>query len=264
MKLQLLNDAEFAEAKARGELSGIGFERCPTCGSLRDEDGRWGNGVYRFQGREVSCDCSEQYLLRSHYLLANIPDQYIRLDWKRDFNGSDEIKSNIEFFIDKWSGFKINGMGVELAGKALGTGKTFAATTIGKELVKRGEKVFFLPFNQMLTAMRHNDEKILQKLDTFNVLILDEVQPPPDQPVLRNIFQDRFESIIRNRTNYNGVTIITTNMTQDEWEEHYPRIYSLYLPKRQLIEMKGQDARQSQIVKENLELIANEEVRPIS
>jgi DNA replication protein DnaC len=202
-------------------------------------------------------------MLRKHYLLANIPDQYMRLDWDRDFAGDSNATDAVTLYLTKWPQFKLNGMGVEFASTGLGVGKTFAATHIGKELVKKREDVFFLPFNQMLHAMRYEDKDILTRLDEVNVLILDEIQPAPNEQ-LRLIMADRFESIVRNRTNYNGVTIMTTNMTESEVETHYPRVYSLLRAKQLRVEMSGADARRSIIAEQNLELILNNETRPIS
>lgn len=201
-------------------------------------------------------------MLRKHYLLANIPDQYMRLDWASDYSGSSDARESVALYLDKWSAMKINGMGIEFAGKTLGVGKTFAATTIGKELIKNREDVYFLPFHQMLHAMRYEDKEILATLENVNVLILDEIQPPPD-PRLVQIFSDQFESVVRNRTNYNGVTIMTTNMDETEMDAHYPRVYSLLRAKQLRVEMTGKDARRDLIAKQNLDLILNNETRPI-
>jgi DNA replication protein DnaC len=187
----------------------------------------------------------------------------MRLDWNRDFHGDKAAKDGVSVYLDKWPAFKINGMGVEFAGKGLGVGKTFAATTIGRELVKRREDVFFIPFNQMLHAMRYEDTEVLERLDNVNVLILDEVQPPPNE-ALRSVMANHFESMIRNRTNYNGVTIMTTNMEEDELNTEYPRVYSLLSAKQMRVVLSGNDARQGQTAQKNLELIMNGEVRPIT
>lgn len=214
-------------------------------------------------GEEHTCDCESQVMLRKHYLLANIPDQYMRLDWERDFSGDEKAKEAVALYLNKWPAFKQNGMGIEFAGTGLGLGKTFAATTLGKELVKRREDVLFLPFNQMLHAMRYEEDYILSRLDTVNVLILDEIQPPPNAQ-LAAIMADRFESVIRNRTNYNGVTIMTTNMEETQVQSEYPRVYSLLRAKQIRVELSGKDARQDLVAKQNLELILNGETRPIS
>jgi DNA replication protein DnaC len=247
----------------RSKKSGLHPDTCPTCLSKPDEYGERENGAYWLFGERHECDCENQIMLRKHYLLANIPDQYMRLDWDRDFRGDKAAKEGVALYLNKWPAFKLNGMGVEFAGKTLGVGKTFAATAIGKELVKRKEDVFFLPFNQMLHAMRYEEGDVLERLDNVNVLILDEVQPPPNEQ-LRSVMANHFESAIRNRTNYNGVTITTTNMAEEALCEEYPRVYSLLSAKQFRVVMEGDDARQGLTSKRNLDLIINDEQMPIT
>jgi DNA replication protein DnaC len=262
LRLPHLTDKQAEIVRNRAKKSGIDPDTCPTCLSKADQYGERENGTYRYEGEERECDCATQIMLRKHYLLANIPDQYMRLSWTWDFTGDMKAKEAVELYLEKWPAFKLNGMGVEFAG-TLGIGKTFAATTIGRELVKRREDVYFLPFNQMLYAMRYEDKEILSRLDEVNVLILDEIQPPPD-PKLIAVFSNQFEVIVRNRTNYNGVTIMTTNMDESEVEQHYPRVYSLLRAKQIRVEIDGSDARKGVTGKKNLELILNNETRPIT
>jgi DNA replication protein DnaC len=238
-------------------------DTCPTCLSKADEFGEREWGQYKLDGQWYDCHCEYQISLRKHYLLANIPDQYMRLSWERDFFGDPAAQDAVTLYLSKWSAFKLNGMGIEFAGKELGVGKTFAATTIGKELVKLREDVFFMPFHQMLHAMRYEEQDILDRLENVNVLILDEVLPPPNE-ALRSVMANHFESMIRNRTNYNGVTIMTTNMTEADMNEEYPRVYSLLSAKQMRVDLNGNDARQGMTGKRNLELIMNGEVRPIT
>lgn len=230
---------------------------------MADQYGERENGTYRLRGEEYECDCAQQILLRKHYLLANIPDKYMRLSWTHDFRGDPAASEAVNMYLDKWANFKINGMGVEFAGTGLGIGKTFAATHIGKELIKQREEVFFIPYNQMLNAMRYKDEYILERLAKVHVLILDELQAPPNEQ-LRSIMSDQLESIVRDRTNYNGVTIMTTNLLEEVIREEYPRVYSLLREKQMRVDLTGLDARKSWVEQENLELIANNETRPIT
>lgn len=262
LRLRHLSDSELEEVQVRIR-PGIDLDECPTCSSGRDEDGQYAGGTYKLRGELHDCNCAEQVMLRKHYLLANIPDQYMRLDWFRDFDGSQDAKDAVRMYLDAWEGMKLYGLGMEFGGKGLGVGKTFAATTIGKELVKRKEKVFFLPFNQMLDAFTNKDQVTVDKLKHANVLILDELQIPFSERAFAPI-SHALESIIRDRTNYNAVTIITTNLTEAELEEHYPRTYSLLSAKQTRVEMTGRDARQEKIGNLNLELAMNGERMPIT
>lgn len=187
----------------------------------------------------------------------------MRLDWNRDFHGDKAAQDGVALYLHKWPSFKINGVGMEFAGKGIGIGKTFAATTVGRELVKLREDVYFIPFGEMLHAMRYEDLETLDRMQNVNVLILDEVQQPPNE-ALSSVMANHFERIIRNRTNYNGVTIMTTNMTEEELDDEYPRTYSLLSAKQLRVEMTGKDARKGHTAMKNLELSMNDEVRPIT
>jgi DNA replication protein DnaC len=204
-------------------------------------------------------------LLRRHYLLAGIGEQYQRLDWE-DFRGTPAVREAVGMLLDKWQNFKLHGMGLEFSSPNLGVGKTFAATHVGKELIKRGEKVIFMPFLEIIGLLgRDVDFRTAQedRLRDSAVLILDEVVPPYTQ-AQGNLFSAKFEELIRYRTNFNRVTIMTTNLTPNKLHEHYPRTYSLLEAKQIRIEMGGKDARQDFIGMENIELVANGEVRPIT
>lgn len=268
MNLPRLKNDEFERVERLARESGTRLDHCPTCGSrpIEVDDGveGWINGTYRFRGREHACDCDTQIQLRKHYLLANIGDQYQRLDWA-DYDNED-VKSVVSTYLDKWDAFKINGMGLEFASPRLGVGKTFGATYVAKELIKKGERVFFLPFLEVISTLtrQHAEAEYLErKLHDSTVLVLDEVVPPWTAPQAQ-LFAGKLEEVVRNRTNFNKVTIMTTNMTEDELYEHYPRIYSLLQAKQIRIVLEGRDARQGRIAKENLELVLNGEVRPIT
>lgn len=249
--------------------SGIPIKQCPTCLATEVEvaDGvhGWENGTYRYRGEKHRCDCQTQMDLRIHYFLANIGDQYQRLDWNT-FHGSEDVKDAVSLFLSKWDRFKQNGMGLEFSSANLGVGKTFAATHVGKELVKRGEAVLFMPFLEVISLLGRDQEYRNQQEDRLRdttVLILDEVVPAWTD-AQHNLFSGKFEELIRHRTNFNRVTIMTTNLSPSKLHDEYPRTYSLLEAKQIRVEMRGEDARQTFIAQENIELIANDEVRPIT
>lgn len=267
--MRRLTNSEYDDAERIALLSGIPLSQCPTCLAKEEQvaPGVYGfeNGTYHFRGVEVQCDCQRQMRLRKHYLLANIGDQYMRLDW-RDYTGDESVKDAVELFLDRWTGFKLNGMGIEFASPNLGVGKTFAATHVGKELIKKGERVYFKPFLEIISLYekdpdyRHREE---DRLRDTTVLILDEVVPPITT-AQGHLFASKFEELIRHRQNFNRVTIMTTNLTPEKLNGAYPRTYSLLEAKQMRVEMHGQDARQGKIAMENIELVANGEVRPIT
>lgn len=269
LKLPRLNNVEYESVAKLCRNSGIPINQCPTCLSKPIEiaPGVWGweNGTYRYRGEEHKCDCETQKNLRVHYLLANIGEQYQRLNWN-DFNGSQEAADAVALLLGTWDSWKLNGMGLEFNSPIQGTGKTFAATHVGKELVKRGESVYFTPFVDVANLLTQEDsyrQEVENRLRDTAVLILDEVVPAISS-AQRAFFANRFEELIRYRTNFNRVTIMTTNLEPDRLHEEYPRTYSLLEAKQIRVEMTGEDQRMNRIAFENLELVANAEVRPIT
>lgn len=269
LRLPRLTDKEYDYVAELAQRSGIPLVQCPTCGAKEiyvDENNYgWINGTYRLDGEEHECDCQTQMELRKHYLLANIGDQYQRLDWK-DFKGSKEAAEAVSLYLDAWETAKINGMGLEFSSHLLGVGKTFAATHIAKELIKQGERVYFIPFLEVISLLGRPQEyrnDVQDRMRDTTILILDEVVPAVTAPQ-RALFAGQFEELIRNRTNFNRPTIMTTNLTPSELHKEYPRTYSLLEAKQIRIEMIGADARQGIRGVRNLELLANGEVEPIT
>lgn len=237
---------------------------CPTCGSRYPElpEEQPPLRRYFYLGKWHECDCKEQIALWSRYLVAGIPEQYMRLDWN-DYEGSPDARDFVNRYMAQWKAFRQHGFGVEFGGPKLGIGKTFAATHLGKEMVKHRQKVLFLPFVEMVSAFERSDaEETEWKLRMNPYVILDDIlEPKSDKQA--NFYHNKFEAIIRHRTNYNLPTIITTNLTTEELNSYYPRTYSLLSAKQQRIDMDGEDFREVMGMW-NMELIANGETRPIT
>jgi DNA replication protein DnaC len=186
----------------------------------------------------------------------------MRLEWS-DYDGSPEAREFVDGYLSKWENYRDHGFGVEFGGSKLGIGKTFAATHIGKEMVKRRQKVFFISFVEMAAAFQREDaDQMEDKIRMSPYLILDDIMPPVSDKQ-KDFYHMRFEAIVRHRTNYNLPTIITTNISTEKLEALYPRTYSLLAAKQERIDMDGEDFR-GYLLFENKELIANGEARPIT
>lgn len=265
MNLRALTDDEFDEAKSRAIK--VPLKQCPTCYSRETEiPGSGGakeriHGTYKFHGREHECNCEEQIRLRTHYLAANIGDQYQKLDWD-DYTRDAEVKAAVAGYLENWESHRHHGIGLSFASKQVGTGKTLCATYVGKELIKRGQRVFFISFVDMVSAFETNGASLENKMKDITYLILDDVLKPFTERQ-RDFYALRLESIIRHRTNYDLPTIVTTNLVPEELEEWYPRTFSLLSLKQVDIDMKGGDAR-GNVAMTTLELATNGEKRPIT
>lgn len=270
LRLRWLSDSDYIQAERLAAMSGVPLNVCPTCLTPEalvpehsEDEPDLDTRIYRFRGDEHFCDCAAQIALRARYLLANIGEQYMRLDWD-DYDRSDDVRSSVSAYLSNWESFKINGMGVEFGGKGLGVGKTFGATHVGKEMVKHGQQVYFIHFVDVVSAYQREDSQSFEdKLKSVTYLILDELLPPISDSQ-HSLFASRLESLIRHRTNFNLPTIITTNLMTEELDKHYPRTYSLLAAKQLRIDMTGVDARRNRIAEENMELVLNGEVRPIT
>ncbi len=265
LRLRTLPDEEYDEAEELAILlKGRGLGYCPTCKSKINDDDPVEEvpSTYRFRGENLLCDCKAQIALFARYLLARIPEEYMRLDWS-DYDGSPAAREFVDGYIAKWGNYRDHGLGAEFGGPKLGIGKTFAATHIGKELIKQRQQVYFIPFVEMVSAFeRENGEEIENRIRMTPYVILDDIMPPVSERQ-KNFYHTRFEAIIRHRTNYNLPTIITTNLTSEELSGYYPRTYSLLAAKQKRIDMDGEDFR-AFIGFENVELAENGEVRPIT
>lgn len=263
-RLRDLTDEEYDEADFLARIKTKGLSFCPTCerrypAQIDEEDKP---RMYYYDEEWHECNCQEQIALFARYHLAHIPEQYMRLDWE-DYQGSLEAREFVDKYLQSWKNYRKNGFGVEFGGPKLGIGKTFAATHIGKELVKKRQKVYFVQFVEMASAFERSDAEIIEnKIRMTPYVILDDIMPPTsDRQAM--FYHTRFEAIIRHRTNYNLPTLITTNLTTDQLEEYYPRTYSLLAAKQKRIDMDGKDFR-SFMGLYNEELVANGESRPIT
>jgi DNA replication protein DnaC len=267
LQLRRLSDEEYNEANDLALMLGSPLSKCPTCGSIPE----WSDDpfeepsqpTYQFRGQEYPCECRAQIALFARYLLARIPEEYMRLDWA-DYDGDSNAREFVAYYLEKWEGFKKHGFGVEFGGTQMGIGKTFSATHIGKELVKRKQSVYYVPFVEMVAAFeKENGQELERRIRMTPYVILDDIASPVSDRQAQ-FYHTRFEAIVRHRTNYNLPTIITTNLSAEELSDYYPRTYALLAAKQERVNMTGENVRAGKVRLENMELIANGEVRPIT
>lgn len=241
---------------------------CPTCGASPVEVAPgiedWAPSTYRLNSREHSCACDYQSTLLRHYLLAHIPDGYIRLS-AGDYVGDPGAWGSVEAYLANWDNARRHGLGLGFYSRSQGTGKTMLATFLARELVKRGESVYYINFRTLVglydtprDERAHEEERIRNDM----VLVLDEIARPVSE-AQRSFYGEKFEELIRYRTDYGRVTIMTTNLTPTELDTLYPRTYSLLAAKQKNIHINGSDIRREGIFDVNEELALNGEIRPI-
>lgn len=203
-------------------------------------------------------------MLFRHYLLARIGQEYMRLG-EDTYWGDPDAMAEAKKYLEHWPKLRKYGLGIGFYSKTQGTGKTFLAMWIARELVKRGEVVHCISFKRMVEIfkMDQKERKIEEnRIRDCTVLVLDEVSRPVSE-AQRALFAEKFEELIRHRSNYNKVTILTTNLTPEELDDIYPRTYSLLAAKEESVYVNGSDVRKEHLNDLIKDLALNGEVRPI-
>ncbi|MEM3008305.1 MAG: ATP-binding protein [Candidatus Nitrosotenuis sp.] len=243
------NEDQLIELNMNHEAKAFSDVKCVVCR---------GEGSYFYKGKRCVCpdDAYGHVAMRlvRWYWLHNIPLQYQKLDWEDWPTDSDikaEAKRIADNFVNNWSSLRLNGVGLFIYGAELGTGKTWLATHVLKSLVKKGINGWFAPFFEVISNHNAPENRRLyyeDKLQSSALLVLDDVNYGYSA-AQRELFSTKLEDVIRPRTNSNLSTIITTNMSIDEFSTEYPRIYSLLSAKNIFLELSGVDGRMLQMDK---------------
>lgn len=233
-------------------------DKCPTCGN---------RGRYNLDFETFICDCEIQKLLQRYYFASNIGREYHDICLK-DFDGpdTDSVVPLVREFIDNFDHNFHFGLGLTFTGP-LGTGKTFAMTCVLKELIKRGEDVYFITFEELINIWGkswHDDEarRTLEKrLKSADVLGLDELRTDPRN--LQGFLANGLDSVIRHRTSNLLPTLVTTNMKKEEELDQFGKVYSLLAAKNTRVSTQGHDRRMREVRQRNFELAKRGERRPV-
>lgn len=230
---------------------------CPTCRNT---------GHYRWAGTDHECNCRQQRQLAKHYSMSGVGVKYQRLDWS-DFVGDESALQQISDYILKHEQMTRRGMGLLLSGP-LGTGKTFLANMVLKELIKRGYNCWATTFANTIEAFTatwgNQEEKqwFARRFMYSQVLLLDDLGR--DLRTGNNLPQSTFDSILRTRVQEGRTTLVTTNMSMRELETGYgSAVLSLLKEVSLRIEFTGSDFRPRANARTMSELDDNE-IRPIT
>lgn len=249
-----IDDATYNRIEAEYPLAPI----CPTCG---------GRQKYTLDFESHDCDCEMQKLLQRHYFAANIGREYHDICLK-DFQGNDTqlVVPLCQEYLEKFDENFHYGIGITFSGP-VGTGKTFAMTSILKELIKAGRKVYFVTFEELIDVWGsswHDEnakKKLQDKLKRAEVLGIDEVRTDPRNN--SGFLANGFDSVIRHRTSNLLPTMITTNMEREDELKEFFKVYSLLSARNERVATVGHDRRMQEIRRRTFELRDRGEKRAI-
>lgn len=227
-----------ARVRAFPQYDGI----CPTCRSERK---------YQLDGIVYDCDCQQQLKLQRLYFASNIGSLYHTLSFEDFFEGQEALKQVIDDYLSAYENNRYYGRGITFDGP-LGTGKSFAAALILKEVIKKGYNGYFISFDDLLNLQSQGwkDKEYNEEFYTVRnaeLLILDELFKAPEGSPKDQLLSDTLERIIRYRVSNCMPTIITTNLKPDQETQAYPRVASLLATSQLRCHVEGSDKRKNQV-----------------
>ncbi len=158
-----------------------------------------------------------------------------------------QLSGGIRDLCEEWADRYPNGKRhtIVLSGKS-GLGKTFLMHAMAQRLAERGFNVLMISAFQFLQTARksffENDEGMDELIDA-PILMLDDVG---SEPLMKNITIEALFNLINERQNRGLSTVLSTNLTMEEFRERYSeRIASRITDSRtcELFVLRGKDLR---------------------
>ena len=172
-----------------------------------------------------------------NYLLRTLPTKYRKIS-KEDLDSEEKKKIYAEALENK--SFFFHG--------GAGTGKTFLACLIGKDLILKGKNVQYISFPAFIirlqSSFRDNEESAYELLSKYakepEILIVDDLGAEGLTPLVqRSIYY-----IINEREQWDKQLIVTSNFSLTEIDEQIdPRISSRIKGICEVIKIGGKDRR---------------------
>ncbi|MCR5805694.1 MAG: ATP-binding protein [Oscillospiraceae bacterium] len=152
--------------------------------------------------------------------------------WKWNFVNCDDPKDplmiSMKNYCKNFPDIYNDGCGLTLYGP-VGTGKTYAAACVANELLENGYSVHMTDFAHVINTLwdlKEGKQKYLDKLNGFDLLIIDDLAAERNTPYANEIVMN----VIDSRCKSGKPLIITTNLTAGELfkptEMSKQRIYS--------------------------------------
>ena len=128
-----------------------------------------------------------------------------------------------------------------------GTGKSFLAGCLCSEFQRLGRFALFLPageLNRLFFALiREDGRQFDELLQSADLLVLDDLGT---EPLIPNITKEHLLDLISRRTNSDKLTVVTTNLSPEDFLKRYgERLFSRLLKSRRasVIPFRGRDLR---------------------
>ena len=183
------------------------FVECRTIGNQTEE--------FKFARSCSACNGNHRKRVFDASAMAGIPAERSLKDFDWSVYGADiqREKSIVDQFVERFPEFERENLGLYITSKTRGSGKTFLASAIGGELIKRYEaSVRFVNASDLLeiSKEKHSDAPDpLASLTDCRVLILDDLG---QKLTGRDWLTDVLFRIIDKRYQSGKTTVITSNV----------------------------------------------------
>lgn len=173
---------------------------------------------------------------------------HLDYDISQDDKSNKKITNFCKRYLDNWDIVKNKNMGVIFSGD-VGTGKTFYACCIAKELMKKGEKICITNFSRILNKYKSFEEEqtdIISMVYNSTLLVID------DFGIERRteFANEKIFEFIDARIGSKLPTIITTNLTLKELQSQDLELKRIYSRIKKICPLKfiidGEDRREAE------------------
>ncbi|HVJ48606.1 ATP-binding protein [Desulfitobacterium sp.] len=200
--------------------------QCPIC---------FDRGIIVKDDVAYPCSCMQQKKMENQFRharmargLLNCRFENFRQDFYHSLNSQD--RTYLEYALKAYTAsqefvrqciLESHGLGLLFTGP-VGSGKTFLAAAIANALMEKDKQVLFLVVPDLLDELRATYKSEANELDLLDtareipILILDDLGAHNYTEWTRN----RLYSIINSRLNEELPTVITSNLSLEEMEEH--------------------------------------------
>lgn len=176
-------------------------------------------------------------------------DRYLTARIENDDRKNVKVSNAVVRYTQKWKEMHDKNMGILFYGE-VGRGKTFYAGCIANRLLEQGTQVIMTNMSSLITAMSKDFEKdkakILEKISSVPLLVLDDLGVERDTPYIA----EKLQEIIDTRYRSKKPLIVTTNLTPDELKNpvdiRYKRMYDRLLEMCYPILVSGDSRRKEQ------------------
>lgn len=191
-------------------------------------------------------------LRTEHLVFMNIGERY----WKADLADATEVqRSALRSYVRQFKKMIRDGVGLYLCGPN-GTGKTFLSAALLKEAWRRwgigGYCVIASDLKEAWIkdreAHRGSEETIVARTEAIRILVIDDLGK--EHRAASGFAETQFGALLRSRSRRKLVTILTTNLTPQEFADIYGASSAKLLKECVLpVMLKGPDERETEAEK---------------